>query len=615
MKEKDVDLEKEEEKEEKEEKEVKKVDEKEETEEKEIEKVEEKEVEEIEAKEEKEEKGETKEKEEKGEKKEKEIKEETIEKENEEKEIEEKIEEEKEEKKEIEIEGEKVEQKENEKEEEKNDNNQISESQIKINESLEKEEDINNNLNSNKYENKIENNELIKEKESIIENKEVQKGDINNITEENLFLIKSKKEELGKKYYYTIEYSEIIFNFINYLNELLYEQINTSIKENLNNISFFDALSKLYSDVYNKLKKFNINVNDNPSKMSNNLIKDSITNIKNLFEINFSTKSENFKRNSDNLKNQIKQNEKKIEEIKKNNSYKINEIIGIKNTLKGKYSESYINLFITDIKITNVIDLPDLVIAIIDLTKHINLLMREINVFIQKSKESLKSLNIIINEINNNAKDIILSFISENKINFNNEISKKIEEIENQLQEYNPKEISFSFQQILNTASQRNKLDNIFKSLSILLGISEDVILIDKFKDIDSFFEFLLENNKEMKSVNIDELILQKFEVQYYPGFMKSWKDCFLYYTPQRHLILCDNKDIISLENIVQIFEMNKINFKLNSSFKKPFIFEISPNYGMLLKRYNTYIFDALNGDNLFKICLIFKDYIIKKGK
>ena len=93
--------------------------------------------------------------------------------------------------------------------------------------------------------------------------------------------------------------------------------------------------------------------------------------------------------------------------------------------------------------------------------------MREINVFIQKSKESLKSLNIIINEINNNAKDIILSFISENKINFNNEISKKIEEIENQLQEYNPKEISFSFQQILNTASQRNKLDNIFKSLSI----------------------------------------------------------------------------------------------------------------------------------------------------
>jgi hypothetical protein len=166
----------------------------------------------------------------------------------------------------------------------------------------------------------------------------------------------------------------------------------------------------------------------------------------------------------------------------------------------------------------------------------------------------------------------------------------------------------------IETKELRNKIDNIFKSLSLLLGLSEDMILVDKFKDIDSFFEFLLENNKEMKSVNIDELILQKFEVQYYPGFMKSWKDCFLYYTPQKHLILCDNKDIISLENIVQIFDMNKINFKLNSSFKKPFLFEISPNYGIILKRYNTYIFDALNGENLFKICLIFKDYIIKKG-
>ena len=278
------------------------------------------------------------------------------------------------------------------------------------------------------------------------------------------------------------------------------------------------------------------------------------------------------------------------------------------------YSETYINLFITEIKKTNVIDLPDLVIAIIDLTKQINLLMRELGIFFQITKESLKSLNNIINEINNTVKDTILSFISENKNTFSNDINKKLEEIENQIEEYNPKEISFSFSQILNTAFQRNKIDNIFKSISRLLGASEDMILVDKFKDIDSFFQFLIENNKEMKSVNIDELILKKFEVQYHPGFMKSWKDCFLYYTAQRHLILCDNKDIISLENVVQTFDMNKIDFKLNSTFIKPFIFEISPNYGLILKRYNTYIFDALNSDNLFQLCLIFTDYIIKKA-
>ena len=278
-----------------------------------------------------------------------------------------------------------------------------------------------------------------------------------------------------------------------------------------------------------------------------------------------------------------------------------------------KYSQSYISLFNIEIKKTNVIDLPDIVIAIIDLTKQINLLMREISVFILKTKDSLKSLNNIINEINNSAKDIILSFISENKNTFNNDINKKIEEIEKQIEEYNPKEMNFSFSQILNTASKRNKIDNIFKSLSRLLGSSEDMILLEKYKDIDAFFQFLLENNKEIKTINFDDLILKKFEVQYYPGFMKSWKDCFLYYTVQKHLILCDNKDILSLENIVQIFDMNKINFKLNSSFQKPFIFEISPNFGILLKRYNTFIFDALNSDNHYQLCLIFKDYLIKK--
>ena len=176
-------------------------------------------------------------------------------------------------------------------EQEKNDNNQISESQIKISQSENVEKDIINNLNLEKEENKIENNKEIKEKNNKIKNKEMEIGYINNITEENLILIKSKKNELEKKYFFSNEYSEIIFDFINYVTDLLYEQINNSIKENLNNISFFDTLSKIYSEVYNKLKKFNIKIDDNQTKMNNNIIKDSIINIKNLFEVNFSTKS------------------------------------------------------------------------------------------------------------------------------------------------------------------------------------------------------------------------------------------------------------------------------------------------------------------------------------
>ena len=130
-------------------------------------------------------------------------------------------------------------------EQEKNDNNQISESQIKISQSENIEKDIINNLNLEKEENKIENNKEIKEKNNKIKNKEMEIGYINNITEENLILIKSKKNELEKKYFFSNEYSEIIFDFINYVNDLLYEQISNFIKENLNNISFFDTLSKI----------------------------------------------------------------------------------------------------------------------------------------------------------------------------------------------------------------------------------------------------------------------------------------------------------------------------------------------------------------------------------
>lgn len=139
-----------------------------------------------------------------------------------------------------------------------------SESRIKLNLSKDNnenmEEDIFSKLNSKdkefekeNYENN-EKNENINENANIIKNEENTKTDINYISEENLSVIKSKIEYLEKKYSFSIKYSNLILNFINLFNELLYEQINNSKKYNLNNISFFDKLSKLYSDLIYKLK-------------------------------------------------------------------------------------------------------------------------------------------------------------------------------------------------------------------------------------------------------------------------------------------------------------------------------------------------------------------------
>ncbi len=137
--------------------------------------------------------------------------------------------------------------------------------------------------------------------------------------------------------------------------------------------------------------------------------------------------------------------------------------------------------------------------------------------------------------------------------------------------------------------------------------------MIEKYENIVYFFEFLIQNEPEITSLDIEDLIIQKLEVQYYPGIFKTWKDCFMYFTCQKHLIVFDNKHIYSLENVIQIFQMDKIIFKLNSNFERPFIFEISPNYDTMFKSYNTYSFDALSNKNLYELCLIFKDQIIKK--
>ena len=250
--------------------------------------------------------------------------------------------------------------------------------------------------------------------------------------------------------------------------------------------------------------------------------------------------------------------------------------------------------------------MPDLVIAIIDLTKHINKLNRETNVLIEKTKESFISLNNIFNDINKNAKNIIISFIKENKNKFSNELNKKIEEIEKKVEKYDPKEI-ITFSQILNNVSQKN--ENDIKELYNLVGFSED----EDYKNIDSMFEFLIQKSPEKISIPIDELIIKKFEVQYDPGIFRSWKDCFIFCTSQKHLIICDNKDIFSLENIINIFEMDKIDFKLNSSFERLYIFEIYPYNNKIFNKYNTYFFDALNNKNFYELCQILKDYIINK--
>ena len=489
--------------------------------------------------------------------------------------------------------------------------NQSTENEIK------NEEETVNNLDSKKIE---VDNEKLNDNKNLVE-KEVNhiKEVFIYINEEELKVIKLKKSQLQEKYRFSIQYSEIILNFVNYINTSIYEKINNSIKYNSNYISFFDSLSKLYSGLSNNLQNTKIAINKKSNEISDDIFQDSIINIKNIIENDFSQKSESIKRITENYNKLINEKIKKKEESKKNILNEYNQIKLMKNILIEKYTAKFTKLFDTEIKITNATDLPDLVIAITDLIEQINQLIREVNSFIENTKKSIISLNNIYNDINKYIKDIIISYINENKNNINDEQLQKFEEIKKKIEENNPEENPFTFSQVMNNITQRKKIDSLLESYYRLFNFSEDVnseensCLLEKYKNIDSFFEFLIQNNPKISTISIDELITKKIEVLYYPGFFKSWKECFLYFTSQKHLIICNKEGIFSFDNIIQIFQMDKINFELNSSFEKPFLFQISPSSNVLLKGYNTYSFDALSNQNLFELCQIFKDFKRKK--
>ena len=100
-------------------------------------------------------------------------------------------------------------------------------------------------------------------------------------------------------------------------------------------------------------------------------------------------------------------------------------------------------------------------------------------------------------------KDILTSFINENKNTFSEELNQKIEEIGNKLEENNPSGNYFSFSQIITTISQRKNIYTLLDRLSILLNISnelnseENSFLIEKYENIISFLEFLIQNKNQ----------------------------------------------------------------------------------------------------------------------
>ena len=509
----------------------------------------------------------------------------------------------------------------------------------KDNEEAEQENSKENNIsNLNKSERKIEekgNNEIknITTPESNFKDKE-----------KIISIIKKKIKELKDNYMFYMKYQGLLLKkIIKGLEDLTFEKLGNSVNDSMKYLSFFKTSSDLYSKFAEQIKNSNniiVSSSEKP-KLEDNFLNEIMKNTQNIFYQNLSKFSLGLKQKIISKGPLSKLNEKsnKIEAIKKIELKKYNEIEDKTKKLQKKYM-SYEKIFNSYLQeenndnnninnsneVPNLIESPDFVYVIKDLIEEIRNLILQINLYVVNLKDDFLTINSLFVEINALVKESILIYIQESKIFFNADVTGKLEEIENYFKKLDEKPQDNSFKLVTIFKEQKNKEDifNTLQQYFDLLNSSDkvkkelisdkSVFSIEKFEEIISFFEWLISISPQPTDINIDDLIIKKFEIKRDPGIFSKWKSGMLVFTKQSHLILLDKPDLFNIENIVKVFELAKINFRKKEDAKKPFLFElIDNNKKSFLKFKVNYLLDGINQENFESISNSLEHEIVNK--
>ena len=477
-------------------------------------------------------------------------------------------------------------------------------------------------------------------------------------TEETISSIKSKIKELKNNYNFYIHYHDLLFKIIRNLENLTYEKITNSVQDSFNYLSFFKNCSELYSKFAEQIKNSNkiITSTTEKPKMNDNFLCDVMQTTQNIFYQNLLKFSTGLKTNiiAKGPLSKLHEKTNKIEVIKKVHYKKFNTIIDKKKKFEKKYN-SYQKLFDSFLpeensninnddnknnnnnnnnnnivnnninKTPKLVDSPDFVYIIKDLMDGINKLILGNNLFIIETKDALLSINNLFVEINNLVKESILIYIQESKIFFGVDVIKKFEEIENYFKKLDEEQKDNSFKLDKIFSEQKNKEDifNLLQQYYDLLNNSDKVkkelisdkntFSIDNYSNIILFFEWLISISPQPTDISVDDLIIKKLEIKRDPGIFSRWRNEVMIFTKQHHLILFDKPNTFLLENLVKIFEIDKITYKKKEDNKKPFLFEILANTkGKVMNFKGSFLFDGLNNENYTVISnYVPKDLII----
>ena len=307
--------------------------------------------------------------------------------------------------------------------------------------------DVINNTNQNKNDvnnEKEKENEKNKNSIKILQNNNLSQN-IKEEKENTILLVKSKIKELKDNYKFYLQYHDILFNMINYLEKLTYEKISNSINDSFKYLTFFETSSEIYSKFAEQIKQSNdiIMSSKKIPKMNDNFLLEVMQNTQNIIYLNLSKISDGLKKNiiSNGPFSKFQEKIKKIDSIKRQQIVKYYDIEEKKKNLGKKYEKNYAKLFEIFLKEKDknnnndeinisLVDYPDLIYIIKDLLDDINKIILEINLYVIDTKDALYSINHLFVEINDLVRDSVLIYIQESKNIFNIDVTKNFEKIQ-----------------------------------------------------------------------------------------------------------------------------------------------------------------------------------------
>ena len=519
---------------------------------------------------------------------------------------------------------------------EANDQNQIK-NEIKPEENqIQNENNVQNNAQNNAQNNNQNNQNKINAESQAKLEQEKQQKEAKAQKDKIVSIIKGKISQLVNDYNFTMHYEELLYKILFNLDELTYEKITNSLNDYSNYLHFFKNSSELYSKFAEQIQNTNklITFTEKKPKINDDFLSGVMQNTQNIVYQNLSKFSEGLNKNiiSKGPLSKLQEKKNQMDTMKKTHLKKYNDIIDEKKKLEKKY-KSYFKLFASFVPeivpqnpkgnnnividpMPELIDAPDFVYIIKDFLESLNSLINKINLFAKEAKQAMKEVNNIFIDVNNLIKESITIYINESKIFFNTEVTKKFQEIENYFKKYeeNAKENNiFKLSKIYHDEKSQENIINLLQQLFSLLNSSNTVkkdlikdknnFTIKKYANVDLFFDWLISILSNNFSIKIDDLIVKKMEIKRDPGLFKKWKQCGMVITRQKHLIIFENVDSFKIEDIVNIFEMDKISFRRKEDKKKGFLFELTANTkGKIMNFKGHFLYDALSDDNIKEI-------------